>query len=176
MHLWHDVSVGENAPDEITVIIEIPKGSNNKYEIDKETGMIGLDRVLFGDDLFPADYGFIPQTLWEDGDALDAYVLTTNNLFPGCVLTVRPVGIIRMIDGGEGDDKLICVPTKDIRFKDIKDLSDVPQADVQALKSFLENYKKLQNIKVEITGIEDAAAAKEAVRKGMELYKEKFNK
>lgn len=176
MHLWHDVSLGENAPDEVTLIVENPKGNNNKYEIDKETGVIALDRVLFSAVFYPADYGFIPQTLWEDGDALDAFVLTTNPLFPGCLASVRPIGLIKMIDGGESDDKLITVPTEDPRFKEIKDIKDLPSHLVDEITNFLSTYKILEKKEVEIIGVEGAAAAKKTIEKGITLYKEKFAK
>lgn len=176
MHLWHDLSVGDNAPEELTVVIEIPKGSHNKYEIDKETGMIKLDRVFYGSSAYPVDYGFVPQTLWEDGDAVDVMVFTSHPLFPGCLLDARPVGVMRMIDSGESDDKLICVPKDDPRFADVKDVNDLNEHTLKEIQDFLENYKNLQGKKVEIKGVEGADAAKEVVKKGMEMYKEKFNK
>lgn len=176
MHLWHDLPLGDKAPDEFTVVIEIPKGSQNKYEIDKESGLISLDRVLYGANFYPMDYGFVPQTLWEDGDALDAFVVTTNELFPGCVVKVRPVGVLSMIDDGESDDKLICVPVKDPRFDGIKDLADLPAHLVKEATHFLETYKLLQNKEVTIKGTGGAEEAKEAVKKGVKLYQEKFAK
>lgn len=176
MHLWHDISLGKNAPEELTLVVENLQGSNNKYEIDKETGMIELDRVLFSSVFFPADYGFIPQTLWEDGDALDAYVITTNSLFPGCLVKVRPIGIITMIDGGESDDKLITVPVEDPRFDHVKDIADLSPHQVKEIKNFLETYKILEEKKVEVTGVEGKDAAMKAVKKGIELYNEKFGK
>lgn len=176
MHLWHDVSVGENIPEEITVIIEINKGSRNKYEIDKETGLIKLDRVFYGAAGYPVDYGFVPQTLWDDGDAFDAMVLTSQPLFPGCLLKARPVGVIRMIDGGEGDDKILCVPVKDPRMDQIADIKDVNPHTLKEIQDFLENYKNLEGKKVEITGMDGVEEAKEAVKKGIELYNQKFSK
>lgn len=175
MHLWHDLSLGDNAPEEITVVIEIPKGSQNKYEIDKETGLISLDRVLYGANFYPMDYGFVPQTLWEDGDALDAFVVTTNELFPGCVVKTRPIGVLSMIDDGESDDKLICVPVKDPRFADVKDISDLAEHHVKEMKHFLETYKMLQNKEVTISGVGGTAEAKAAIEKGVKLYQEKFS-
>lgn len=176
MHLWHDVKLGEQAPQEFTAIIEIPRGSQNKYEIEKETGLISLDRVLFGANVYPTDYGFAPQTLWDDGDAVDVMVLTTNALFPGCVVTVRPIGVLHMIDGGESDDKVICVPVSDPRFADIKDVNDLPEHRMKEIQNFFETYKLLQKKEVKVTGIEGAAAAMETMKKGMKMYAEKFNK
>lgn len=176
MHLWHDIKLGDNAPQEFTTIIEIPRGSQNKYEIEKETGMISLDRVLFGANVYPTDYGFAPQTLWEDGDALDVMVLTTNPLFPGCMVTVRPIGVMHMIDGGESDDKVIAVPTSDPRFADIKDIADLPQHRLKEIQNFFETYKLLQKKEVKVTGMEGAAAALETVKKSVKMYQDKFSK
>src|SRR3989344_3187096 len=123
MNLLHDIPAGTK--DEMNVIIEIPKGSKNKYEIDKETGIIALDRVMHSAQDYPFDYGFVPQTLWDDGDALDVVVLTTYPLAPGILVRARPVGIMHMVDGGEADEKVIAVPTEDPRFAEVKDLKDV---------------------------------------------------
>src|SRR3954468_1082346 len=116
MNLLHDIPAGSR--DEMNVIVEIPRGVKNKYEIDKETGLIKLDRVNHTAQAYPFDYGFVPQTLWDDGDALDVVLLTTEALFPGLLLEARPVGIMHMIDGGEADEKVIAVPVGDPRFKD----------------------------------------------------------
>ena len=110
MNLWHDVSMGKNVPEEINVIVEINKGSKNKYEIDKETGLIALDRTLHTAQDYPFDYGFVPQTLWDDNDALDVVLLTTYPLVPGILVAARPVAIMHMVDGGEADEKIIAVP------------------------------------------------------------------
>src|SRR6185436_16512750 len=110
MNLWHDIPLGDDAPNEINVIIEIPKGSPNKYEIDKETGLIKLDRANYSAAPYPVDYGFAPQTLWDDGDALDVIVLSTFPLAPGILVNARPVAIMEMIDGGDSDYKVIAVP------------------------------------------------------------------
>src|SRR5690349_10159103 len=123
MNLWHDVDPGTK--DSINTIIEINKGSKNKYEIDKKTGLIALDRVMHSAQDYPFDYGFVPQTLWHDNDPVDVVVLTTYPLSPGVLVRVRPVAIMNMIDGGEGDDKLIAVPTDDPRWNDVQDLSDL---------------------------------------------------
>ena len=123
MNLLHDVDPG--SAEKMNVVVEIPRGSNNKYEIDKESGLIKLDRVLHSAQTFPFDYGFVPQTLWDDGDALDVMILTTNPLASGILLTVRPVAIMHMIDGGESDDKIIGVPIDDPRWNEVKDLADI---------------------------------------------------
>lgn len=174
MNLWHEVSPGENIPNTINVVIEIPKGSKNKYEIDKETGLIKLDRAMRTAQDYPFDYGFVPQTLWEDGDALDVIILTTYPLHPGILVEARPVAVIRMIDGGEGDDKIIAVPESDPRWDGVTKLADVNSHTVKEIQHFLETYKTIDGKKVEITGIEDVEAAHGAVHKGLKLYQEKF--
>lgn len=178
MNLWHDIPLGEDAPNEINVIIEIPKGSNNKYEIDKETGLIKLDRANYSAAAFPYDYGFAPQTLWEDNDALDVIVLTTYPLQTGILVKVRPVAVIEMIDSGESDFKIIGVPTEDKRWEDVQDLSDVNKHSLKEFQHFMETYKALKGkpSPVEIKGIHGKKEAMEAISKSVELYKAKLGK
>lgn len=178
MNLWHDIPLGDDAPDEINVIIEIPKGSSNKYEVDKATGLIKLDRANYSSAAFPYDYGFAPQTLWEDGDPLDVIVLTTYPLFPGILVAVRPVAVIEMIDNGESDYKVIAVPVEDKRWEEVKDLGDINKHSIKEFQHFMETYKALKGkpSPVEITGIKGRTEALEAVKKSVELYKEKFAK
>ena len=174
MNLWHDVPRGKNAPESFNCIIEIPKGSLNKYEIDKETGLIALDRVSHTAQPYPFDYGFVPQTLWEDGDALDVVVLTTVPLLPGILVEVRPVAVMPMIDSGESDYKIIAVPAGDPRWANVKDLSDVNPHTLKEMQHFFEYYKKLQNKVVTVEAPLDATAAKAAFEKSVVLYNEKF--
>ncbi len=174
MNLWHEISSGKNLPEIINVIVEIPKGSKNKYEIDKETGLIKLDRAMKTAQDYPFDYGFVPQTLWEDGDALDVILLTTNPLFPGILVEARPVAVIHMIDGGEGDDKVIAVPKNDPRWEGVKDLEDINPHTVKEIQHFLETYKTIEGKSVVINGIEGCEAAHAAVIKSLALYQEKF--
>lgn len=178
MNLWHDISAGDNIPNEINVIIEIPKGSHNKYEIDKETGLIKLDRANYSDAAFPYDYGFVPQTLWEDGDALDVIVLTTYPLQTGILVAVRPVAVMEMVDSGESDFKIIAVPTEDKRWEDVQDLADLNKHTIKEFQHFLETYKALKGkpAPVEIGAIKGKAEAQAAVLKSIELYKAKFSK
>ena len=176
MNILHDIVPGKKVPEEINVIIEINKGSKNKYEIDKETGLIKLDRVMKTSQDYPFDYGFVPQTHWHDGDPLDVVLLTTYPLFPGVLVVARPVGVIDMIDGGESDAKIIAVPVKDLRFTNVKDLSDVNEHTVKEIKHFFETYKTIDNEIVSIDSIRDAKAAKEVITESIALYKKEFKK
>ena len=176
LNLWHDIELGDKAPEEFNTIIEIPKGSNNKYEIDKETGLIALDRANYSSAPYPFDYGFAPKTLWEDGDALDIIVLSTFPLAIGILVKVRPVAVMEMIDSGESDYKIIAVPVSDKRWEDVKDLADVNKHTIKEIEHFFLTYKKLQDKEVSIDSIEGKEAAGAAFEKGLRLYKEKFAK
>lgn len=168
MNLLHDIDPGTK--DEMNVIIEINKGSKNKYEIDKKTGIIALDRVLHSAQDYPFDYGFVPQTLWDDGDALDVVLLTTYPLMPGILVRARPIAIMHMVDGGEGDDKVVAVPADDPRFADVQDLTDVNAHTIKEMEHFFLTYKKIQNKTVEISGFEGKDAAEAAFIRSRELY------
>jgi inorganic pyrophosphatase len=175
-NLWHDIPLGDNAPETFHTIIEIPRGSANKYEVDKETGLIKLDRVLYSAQFYPFDYGFAPQTYWHDNDPLDVLVLTTYPLVPGLLLEVRPVAVLGMLDGGEGDDKVIAVPSEDPRYEHIKDLADIGDHKQKEIVNFFETYKLLQKKEVKCTGFRDKAAAMETVKESVKLYNDKFGK
>lgn len=168
MNLLHDIDPGTK--EEMNVIIEIPKGSHNKYEIDKATGLIALDRVAHTAQQFPFDYGFVPQTLWDDGDALDVILLTTYPLVPGILVRARAVGLIKMIDSGEADDKVIAVPMDDPRWKEVKDLQDINPHTLKEFEHFLTTYKKLQNKEVVINGFEGRAEAEAAFERARKMY------
>lgn len=171
-NLWHDVD--RKKVEEFNVIIECPKGSRVKYEVDKETGLICFDRVLYSPMHYSTNYGFVPQTLWEDGDPVDVLVLTEEPLVPGCLIKCRSVGVLDMVDGGEGDAKVLAVPCKDPRFEHIKDLSDVTPHLLKELTHFFKVYKDLQNKTVEVGEWENKAKADEVVKKSFELYDEKY--
>lgn len=178
MNLWHDIEIGKDAPEEINCIIEIPKGSHNKYEIDKETGLIKLDRANYGPTPYPFDYGFVPQTLWDDGDALDIILLSTHPVFPGILVNVRPVAVIDMNDAGESDYKVIAVPVDDQRWSEVKDLGDLNQHWLKEVQNFFETYKQLKGKKAVVTidSIKGKKEAMDAVVRSQELYKAKFAK
>ena len=172
MNLWHDIDPGTK--ESINVIIEINKGSKNKYEIDKKTGLIALDRVAHTAQDFPFDYGFVPQSYWHDKDPLDVIVLTTFPLLPGVLVRVRPIAIMNMIDSGDADDKVITVPIGDPRFDEIKDLSDINKHLLKEIEHFYSTYKKLQNKVVEVTGFKGKAEAEKAFTDSLELYRKEF--
>lgn len=174
MNLWHDISPSDNGKGSINVIIEINKGSNNKYEIDKKTGLIALDRAAHTAQDFPFDYGFVPQTLWHDNDPLDVVLLTTFPLLPGILVRVRPVAIMNMIDSGEEDDKIIAVPVDDPRWDDVVDLEDINKHTVKEIEHFYTTYKALQNKIVEVRGFKGKAEAEKAFEEGKKLYAEKY--
>jgi inorganic pyrophosphatase len=175
MNLLHDITPG-NIPDEINVIVEINKGSKNKFELDKETGMIKLDRVMHTAQDYPFDYGFVPQTHWHDGDPLDVVLLTTYPLIPGILVEARPVAVIDMVDGGESDAKIIAVPLGDPRFKNVQSLKDVNEHTLKEIEHFFLTYKQIQKKTVTIDSVRDIEDAKNVIKEGVELYKQKFNK
>lgn len=168
MNLLHDIDPGSE--EKMNVIVEIPKFSKNKYEIDKQTGIIALDRVMHSAQDYPFDYGFVPQTLWDDGDALDVLLLTTYPLVPGILVPARPVAIMNMIDDGDSDAKVIAVPVKDPRFDPVKDLDSINPHTLKEIEHFFSTYKKVQNKTVETKGFENAQAAKAAFNRSRELY------
>jgi inorganic pyrophosphatase len=176
MNLWHEISSGKETPELINVVVEIPKGSKNKYEIDKENGLIKLDRAMKSAQDYPFDYGFVPRSLWDDGDALDVILLTTYPRFPGILVEARPVAVMRMIDGGEGDDKIIAVPKNDPRWEEVNELEDINKHTLKEIQHFLETYKSIEGKSVVISGIDGRQAAYEAVKKGLAMYAEKFEK
>lgn len=169
MNLLHDIAPGTK--EEMNVIIEIPKFSKNKYEIDKETGMIALDRVMHTAQDYPFDYGFVPQTLFDDGDALDVVLMTTYPLAPGILVKARPVAIMEMIDGGEQDDKVVAVPVDDPRFDNIQDISDINPHFIKEMTHFFETYKKVQKKEVQVGEWKGREAAMAAFEKSCEMYK-----
>jgi len=176
MNLLHDISIGKDSPEIINVIIEINKGSKNKYEIDKETGLIALDRAMHSAQDYPFDYGFAPQTHWDDNDPLDVVLLTTYPLVPGVLVKARPVAVMHMTDDGDNDEKIIAVPKDDPRWEGVKDISDINPHTLKEVEHFFSTYKNLQNKEVKVSGFEGAEAAKEAILKAQKMYKEKFGR
>lgn len=168
VNLWHDVK--RKNSKEFTTVIEISKGSRVKYEVDKETGLIEFDRVLYSPMHYSCNYGFIPQTLWEDGDPIDVLVMSEEPLIPGCLVKCRAVGVLDMIDGGEGDAKVLAVPVKDPRFEHIKDLEHVAPHLLAEVAEFFKVYKNLQKKSVEVGEWRPAQQARSDIEKSFELY------
>jgi inorganic pyrophosphatase len=142
----------------LNVLIEIPAGSKNKYEFDKDMNSMALDRVLSSSVQYPYDYGFIPNTLGNDGDPLDGMVIIDQPTFPGCVIATRPIGMLEMIDGGDRDEKILCVPDKDPRYAHVTSLKDIPQHRLAEISEFFKTYKNLENKVTEILGWKDVDA------------------
>ncbi|MCS6812462.1 MAG: inorganic diphosphatase [Cyanobacteria bacterium] len=142
-------------PGLINVLIEIPAGSKNKYEYDKDMQAFALDRVLYSSVQYPYDYGFVPNTLADDGDPLDGMVIMDQPTFPGCVVAARPIGMLEMIDGGDRDEKILCVPAKDPRYTSVKSLADVSQHRLDEIAEFFRTYKNLEKKVTEILGWQD---------------------
>ena len=172
MNLLHDIPAGEK--DSFNVIVEVNKGSHNKYEIDRDTGVIALDRVLHTTQRYPCDYGFIPQTLWEDGDALDVVLLTNYPLFPGVLVKARPVALMNMVDSGDADAKVIAVPINDPRWDHVRDIEDINPHISKELAHFYETYKNLQDKVVSVAGFKGRAEAEAAFEKGRAAYIAKY--
>jgi inorganic pyrophosphatase len=162
-----NLSAGEDYPEVFNVIIEIPKGSRNKYEYDERMDVIKLDRVNYSAMAHPYDYGFIPQTRSDDGDHLDAFVILDSSVFPGCLVRARAVGILFMIDDGDKDEKIIAVPADDPRYDHIKNISDLPKHYQREIEHFFAHYKDLQNKKVEIIKWGDFSEAIETMRSSL---------
>ena len=175
-NLWHDIETGVDVPEKINVIVEIPKGSMNKYEYDKKYNIIKLDRVLFSPFHYPGDYGLIPQTLSEDGDPLDALVLVTNPTYPGVLIESRPIGLLQMKDDGESDDKIICVSTNDPRYDCKADIADIEDHYRSEIAHFFQVYKDLEGKKVEIIGWKSAEDAKRVVTESIKRYNDDLKK
>lgn len=168
---WKDIKQGKNFPEVITVVIEIPKGSRNKYEYDEELDVIKLDRVNpDGAMSHPYDYGDVPGTRSGDGDHLDAFVLLDNSVFPGCVVQARPLAVLKMIDSGEYDEKLLCVPADDAHYKHITSMDQLSPQIFKEIAHFFEHYKDLKGEKVEVQGWGDRDEALEIAKKAYETY------
>lgn len=171
MNLWRDIPPHPDAPNVVYVVVEIPKGSRNKYEFDKKLGAIRIDRVLYTSMVYPGDYGFVPQTMYDDGDPLDIFVMTNEPTFPGCIIPARPIGLFRMKDKGEPDDKILAVPVGDPFYRDYHDIGDIPQHFLAECSHFFGVYKDLEGVFVKTYGWERASSAKERVEYGIAQYK-----
>jgi inorganic pyrophosphatase len=168
---FKDVKIGEKVPELIRAIVEIPKGSKNKYELDLEMDVIFLNRVLFSPLEYPYDYGHIPETLAEDGDSLDILVISDEGTFPGCVLEARPIGVLDMEDEKGRDEKILAVSARDPRYQEIQDLKDLAPHRLLEIEHFFAVYKTLEDKKTSIIGWRQAKEAKKLILKSWENYK-----
>lgn len=167
---WHKVNYGENAPDEVNAIIEIPKNTRAKYELDKESGLLLMDRVLYSSIYYPANYGFVPKTYCDDKDPLDILVLSQIDVVPLCIVPAKIIGVMRMLDEGELDDKLIAVAANDMSVSHFNDISELPEHLLRETRHFFEEYKRLENKTVEVEDFQDAATAKQILKQSMADY------
>lgn len=170
MNLWHDVETGPEPPELIHVIVEIPARTRNKYEFDHEGGFLRLNRVLYSSLHYPGDYGLIPRTLYDDGDPLDVLVLVKEPTFPGCVITARPIGIFRMLDQNQADDKVLAVADDDPLYAEYHEIDDVPAHFLREVSHFFERYKDLEGKRVQALGWEPRAVALERISHAQRLY------
>jgi len=174
INLWHDLSSGPELPDIVHAVIEVPKGSRNKYEYSKKAGLLKLDRVLYSAVMYPGDYGFIPRTLFEDGDPMDILVMINEPTFPGCVIEARPIGMFKMIDDDEKDFKILAVPATDPSFDDYHKMDDIPKHFPREMENFFLTYKQLQGTPVSTLGWATAEEAKESIQESRKLYDKEF--
>ena len=170
IHPWKDIPAGKNPPDVVTAVVEIPGGSRNKYELDKETGLFRLDRVLYSAVHYPAEYGLIPQTLHEDGDPLDILVYIKEPTFTGCLIDARPIGVLRMRDRGEPDDKIVAVSVNDPLTGEYTDVAGLPSHYLREVAHFFGIYKDLEGKRVEVVDWGNATEARSVIVDCMDRY------
>ncbi len=175
-HPWHGAHYGERAPATVNALIEIPQGSRSKYEVDKPTGLLRLDRVIYSSFQYPVNYGFIPQTLGQDNDPLDILVLCSQSIQSLCLVEANVIGNMQMIDQGQMDDKIIAVAAKDPSVNHIKKMEELPQHFLLELRNFFEQYKVLENKKVEIDNFQSKDMACKIIDDAIAFYKETFKK
>lgn len=174
LHPWHGAHFGEDAPKIVNSVIEISQGSRAKYEVDKKTGLLLLDRVVYSSFHYPINYGFIPQTLGLDGDPLDILVMCSESIQPLCLVHATVIGNMQMIDHGEKDDKIIAVATEDPTVNHITNVNELPAHFIAVLKNYFEQYKVLEDKIVEIEDFQDKEAAYSIINDAINLYKEKY--
>ncbi|NLR80740.1 inorganic diphosphatase [Chitinophaga eiseniae] len=171
---WHSVNPGSEVPNIVNAIIEIPKGCRAKYELDKESGLLKLDRVLYSSVYYPANYGFIPQSYCDDHDPLDILVLSQIECVPMCIIEAKVIGVMQMIDGGEADDKIIAVAANDMSVNYINDISELPPHFIDEMRHFFEEYKKLEKKTVVVEEFQNKVKAEEIIVKSFEDYRKIF--
>ena len=174
MNLWHDLSPGPNPPEILHALVEIPKGSRNKYEFSKTDQVLKLDRVLYSSIHYPGDYGFVPQTLFDDGDPLDILVIVNQATFPGCLIEVRPIGMLKIVDRGEPDNKILSVVNVDPTYAGYRDLDDVPRHYLVEVEHFFTTYKQLEGAIVDDLGWADVAETRTTIEAALQSYNASF--
>ncbi len=176
MNIWHDISPKRITSERFYAVIEISKGGKNKYEMDKETGLLKLDRVLFTSTHYPANYGFIPRTYADDKDPLDVLVLCSETIQPMTLVECKPIGVLKMIDNDNGDEKVIAVPVNDPNYNSYNDVKELPKHRFQEIKHFFEVYKMLEEgaTQTSVTEISGAKKAKEVIKKAIDSYIKDF--
>lgn len=174
LHPWHGASYGDKTPNIVNALIEIPQGSRTKYEIDKKTGLLKLDRVVYSSFHYPINYGFIPQTLGHDNDPLDILVLCSQVIQPLCLVEATVIGNMQMIDSGEEDDKIIAVATKDPSVNHITEIDELPRHFILELRNYFEQYKVLENKQVKIDAFQSKEDAYRIINDAIAFYKQKF--
>ena len=175
-HPWHGVPYGDNAPRVVNAVIEIPQGSRAKYEIDKESGLLKLDRVIYSSFYYPCNYGFIPQTYGDDKDPLDILVITSLPVQALCIMEAKVVGVMQMIDNGDGDDKIIAVAANDPGVNHYNNMEELPPHFFSELRHFFEEDKRLENKKVIVEEFGDKSTALKVIQEAVDSYKEHFRK
>lgn len=173
-NIWHSMSPDRVTPEDFMAVIEIPKGSKNKYELDKETGLIMLDRILYTSTHYPANYGFIPRTYADDFDPLDVLVLSSEPLHPRILVRCYPIGVIRMLDNGRGDEKIIAVPFSDPMYNSYRSIFALPKHTYDEMTHFFSVYKTLENKETVVDEVQDRDAAVQIISRSIESYDAKF--
>ncbi|QJB35998.1 inorganic diphosphatase [Chitinophaga oryzae] len=171
---WHSVSPGSEVPHIVNAIIEIPKGCRAKYELDKESGLLKLDRVLYSSVYYPANYGFIPQSYCDDHDPLDILVLSQVECVPMCIIEAKVIGVMQMVDGGEADDKIIAVAANDMSVNHINDISELPPHFIDEMRHFFEEYKRLEKKSVIVEEFQNKEKAEKIIIQSFEDYRKIF--
>jgi inorganic pyrophosphatase len=170
-HPWHGVDYGDQAPRVVNAIIEIPQGSRAKYEVDKESGLLKMDRVIYSSFYYPVNYGFIPQTYGGDKDPLDILVLCSVSAAPMCLIEAKVIGVMQMVDSGDADDKIIAVAAHDPSMNYINNIEEMPKHFFDELRHFFEEYKRLENKSVVVEEFQDKAVALKIIQEAIDYYK-----
>jgi inorganic pyrophosphatase len=171
-HPWHEVPIGDEAPETFNVVIEVPQGSKVKYELEKDTGLMAVDRVLHTSMIYPWNYGFIPQTLAEDEDPLDAIVLMQAPVAPATLLEAKPIGILHMVDEGENDENIVCVLAEDPQFNSYTNVNELPDHIWEEMQHFFDRYKELEGKETSVHGVDGPEQAKEYIQDSISRYQE----